>query len=318
MTYSTGYGRQWKRFVSKLTAWSPSSGHTEKLPPVIQLKSDREIAKMRRSGLAVWQAHQIAAEMIRPGANTREIDLALDTYFAKLGAKPLFKDYPHHEEGKPSFPAVTCMSVNEVVVHGIPSDKPLAEGDILSIDTGCRLNGWCGDAAVTHAIGEIDPEVQRLLDVTQGTLQLAFDLMHTKDRWSQIAAEMARYVKDNGYSTVEDFVGHGIGRQMHEDPQVPNFISRTLRGRSDFHIEPGLVVAVEPMVNMGKAKVRLLRDHWTQVTKDSKPSAHFEHTIAITRDGPIRLTVAPKPDEMGLMEEFLAASEPEFASRIEW
>jgi methionyl aminopeptidase len=285
---------------------------------MIQLKSDREIAKMRQSGLAVWRAHQIAAEMIRPGATTREIDAALDDYFAHLGATPLFKNYPHHEKGKSSFPAVTCMSVNEVVVHGIPSDRPLKEGDILSIDTGCRLNGWCGDAAVTHAIGEVDPEVQRLLDVTQGTLQLAFDLLHTKDRWSQIAAEMARYVRDNGYSTVEDFVGHGIGRKMHEDPQVPNFLSRNLRGRADFFIEPGLVIAVEPMVNTGTNKVRLLRDDWTQVTKDGKPSAHFEHTIAITRDGPVRLTVAPTAQEEVQLEELLAVPGRQMASLIAW
>lgn len=289
---------------------------------MIQLKSNRELAKMRRAGLAVWQAHQIAAEMIRPGVTTREIDAALDAYFVRLGATPLFKNYPHHEEGRPKFPAVTCMSVNEVVVHGIPNDQPLAEGDILSIDTGCRLGGWCGDAAVTHPIGEVPPGVQQLLEVTQGTLQLAFDLMHTKERWSQVASEMAQYVKDHGYSTVEDFVGHGIGRKMHEDPQVPNFVSRGLRGRNDFYLEPGLVIAVEPMVNMGGKKVRLLRDHWTQVTKDGKPSAHFEHTFAITQEGPVRLTQAPRPDEMDLMDEFLEASGVPVGagveSRIEW
>lgn len=268
---------------------------------MIQLKSDREIAKMRQAGLAVWRAHQIAAEMIAPGVTTAEIDAAIEDYFAKLDATPLFKDYPHHDKGKPAFPAVTCMSLNEVVVHGIPNDKPLREGDILSLDTGCRLNGWCGDAAVTHPVGQIDPEAQRLLDVTQGALQLAFDLLHTKDRWSQVAAEMARYVDDNGFSTVECFVGHGIGRKMHEDPQAPNFVSRSLRGRADFYIEPGLVIAVEPMVNMGTKHVRLLRDHWTQVTKDGKLSAHFEHTIAITPDGPVRLTVAPSPAEEELV-----------------
>lgn len=273
---------------------------------------------MRQAGLAVWRAHQIAAEMMRPGVTTREIDAALDEYFERLGATPLFKNYAHHEQGKPPFPAVTCMSRNQVVVHGIPDDKPLVEGDILSIDTGCRLNGWCGDAAVTHAIGQIDPDVQKLLDVTQGTLQLAFDLLHTKDRWSQVAIEMYRYVRDNGFSTVEDFVGHGIGRQMHEDPQVPNFISRSLRGRADFQIEPGLVIAVEPMVNMGTKKVRLLRDSWTQVTKDGKPSAHFEHTIAITGDGPKRLTVAPRPDEESLMEEVAAVPGGGLESLIEW
>jgi methionyl aminopeptidase len=185
----------------------------------------------------------------------------------------------------------------------------LAEGDIVSVDTGCRLNGWCGDAAVTYAAGRISPAVQRLLDVTKGALDLAYELMHTKGRWSQVAREMAQYVRDHGFSTVECFVGHGIGRQMHEEPQVPNFLSRSLRGSGDFRIEPGLVIAVEPMVNMGTKRVKMLRDHWTQSTLDHKPSAHFEHTIAVTKDGPRLLTTAPTPDEIAnLPWDFEAAS----------
>lgn len=264
---------------------------------MIQLKSEREIARMRIPGLAVWHAHQIASEMMKPGMTTREIDAKIEAFFTAIGAEPLFKNYPHHDDGKPVFPAVTCMSLNEEVVHGIPNDEPMKEGDILSIDTGCRINGWCGDAAITHPIGEIAPEVQRLLDVTSGTLELAYELMHKKDRWSQVAAEMGKYVSDNGFSTVECFVGHGIGRQMHEDPQVPNFTSRSLRGRGDFYIEPGLVIAIEPMVNIGTKRVQLLKDEWTQVTKDGKQSAHFEHTIAVTKEGPVRLTAAPTDEE---------------------
>lgn len=270
---------------------------------MIQLKSEREIRLMRRSGLAVWKAHQIAGSMVKPGATTREIDAAVAEYFKSRNATPLFLNYPNHEEGKPSFPAVTCMSLNEAVVHGIPNDEPLVEGDILSLDTGCRLGGWCGDAAYTYKVGEVSAPVQRLLDCTQAVLDLAFDLLHTKTRWSQIASTMGRYVKDHGYTSVENFVGHGIGRSMHEDPQVPNFVSRSLRGRGDFRIEPGLVIAVEPMVNMGTKEVKLLRDHWTQVTKDGKPSAHFEHTIAITKDGPRRLTEPPTEEELPLLED---------------
>jgi methionyl aminopeptidase len=187
--------------------------------------------------------------------------------------------------------------VNDEVVHGIPNHRPLVEGDIVSVDTGCRLNGWCGDAAVTYPIGRIAPSVQRLLDVTVATLDLAFELMHTKSHWSQIAREMANLVRDNGFSTVECFVGHGIGRQMHEEPQVPNFLSRSLRGSGDFRIEPGLVIAVEPMVNMGTKRVKMHRDHWTQSTLDRKASAHFEHTIAVSKDGPTLLTKEPTPDE---------------------
>ncbi len=263
----------------------------------IELKSNREIGLMRKAGLAVWQAHQIAREMVRPGATTAEIDSAVEQHFGRLGATPLFKNYPNTGRNKRPFPAVCCMSVNEAVVHGIPSDRLLEEGDILSMDTGCRLNGWCGDAAVTHAVGAIDPEVQKLLNVTQAVLDLAIKLMSEKSRWSQIAEQMAQYVKDHGYSTVECFVGHGIGRDMHEDPQVPNFSSRSLRGRNDFRLEPGLVIAIEPMVNMGTKRVKLLRDQWTQVTADGRPSAHFEHTVAITQDGPVVLTQAPTAAE---------------------
>jgi methionyl aminopeptidase len=268
---------------------------------MLQLKSSREIGLMRQAGLAVWKAHQIASEMIRPGATTKEIDRAIEEHFASLGAVPLFMDYPNTARNRPAFPAVTCMSVNEAVVHGIPNDRPLEEGDIVSIDTGCRLNGWCGDAAVTHPVGRISDEVQRLLDVTKGVLELAIDQMHHKGRWSQIAELMAQYVADHGFYTVECFVGHGIGREMHEDPQVPNFPSRSLRGSGDFHIEPGLVIAVEPMVNTGTKRVKMLRDQWTQVTADGRPSAHFEHTIAITEVGPVALTVAPTPAEVAGM-----------------
>ncbi len=265
---------------------------------MIHLKSPREIGLMRQAGLAVWKAHQIAGEMIRPGATTAQIDRAVEKHFSSLGAIPLFKGYPNSVKNKRPFPAVTCMSVNQAVVHGIPDDRPLQEGDIVSIDTGCRLNGWCGDAAATYPVGRVSPEVQELLDVTEGVLDLAIELMSEKSYWSQIAEEMAQYVADHGFSTVECFVGHGIGREMHEDPQVPNYSSRTLRGSADFRIEPGLVIAVEPMVNIGTKKVKTLRDQWTQVTTDSKFSAHFEHTVAITRDGPTLLTIAPSPAEL--------------------
>lgn len=264
----------------------------------VELKSKREIALMRQAGLAVWKAHQIAAEMMRPGATTGEIDRAVEAHFESIGAVPLFKNYPNSSTSKPAFPAVTCMSVNDAVVHGIPDDRPLEEGDIVSIDTGVRLNGWCGDAAVTHPIGKIEPETQKLLDVTSGVLDLAIELLGEKNCWSQIAEQMAQYVADHGFSTVECFVGHGIGREMHEDPQVPNFSSRSLRGSNDFPIETGLVIAIEPMVNMGTKKVKILPDQWTQVTADGRPSAHFEHTVAITAEGPMPLTAAPTPAEI--------------------
>lgn len=261
---------------------------------MINLRSPREIGLMRRAGLLVWQAHQIAAELVKPGVTTREIDAAIEAFFADHQAIPLFKGVP----GTVPFPAVTCISVNEEVVHGIPGPRKLVEGDIVSLDTGCKLDGWCGDAAVTRAVGRVSPEIQRLLDITKGTLDLAIAQMRVKTRWSQVAAEMQRFVEDSGFYVVETFVGHGIGREMHEDPQVPNFCSKQLIKKGDFDLRPGLVIAIEPMVNVGTQKVKGLSDHWTQVTKDGRPSAHFEHTVAMTKDGPVALTAGPNGEEV--------------------
>ncbi len=248
---------------------------------------------MRRAGLLVWHAHHLAASMAKPGVTTGEIDAAIEDFFRRHNATPLFKGVP----GKVPFPAVTCTSINEEVVHGIPGRRKLVEGDILSLDTGCKLDGWCGDAAVTLAIGRVDPEIQRLLEVTKNTLDLAIELMGKAAYWSEVAAGMEAYVKRSGFTVVEAFVGHGIGREMHEDPQVPNFVSDQLRRGGDFRLVPGLVIAVEPMVNMGTKRVRTRPDHWTQVTADSRPSAHFEHTIAMTESGPYVLTAAPTEQE---------------------
>lgn len=244
---------------------------------------------MRRAGLVVWEALQLAADRIRPGVSTGDLDAAIEQFFQQRKATPLFKGVP----GKVPFPAVCCTSINEEVVHGIPGARRLAEGDILSLDTGCKLDGWCSDAAATYPTGRIESEVQRLIDVTKAALDLAISLLAKKKFWSQIAAEMADFVRSHGFSVVEDFVGHGIGREMHEEPQVPNFVSPKWLRSNDFPIRPGLVIAIEPMVNMGTKRVRLKSDHWTQVTADGKPSAHFEHTVAITQWGPYVLTGPP-------------------------
>ncbi len=248
---------------------------------------------MRKAGLLVWQAHQVASALVRPGITTGEIDAAVEKFFVEHKAIPLFKGVP----GKVPFPAVTGISVNDEVVHGIPGKRVLKAGDIISIDTGCKFEGWCGDSAITHPVGKIDPEVERLLKVTKGVLDLAIELMAKSSRWSEVATEMGTYVRDAGFSVVESFVGHGIGREMHEDPQVPNFVSNQLRRNGDFSLEPGLVIAVDPMVNMGTKHVKSLPDFWTQATQDAKPSAHFEHTIAMTDDGPWVLTGPPDEKE---------------------
>ncbi len=252
---------------------------------MLTLKSRREIELMREACQLVARAHRIIAEMIAPGVTTAALDRAVEEFFAAHQAQPLFKGV----EGVVPFPAVTCISVNDQVVHGIPGPYELREGDILSVDTGCRLNGWCGDGAWTYPVGRVDELKLRLLSAGQGALNTAIQGMGTRKKWSQVARQIERSVQRAGFSVVEDFVGHGIGRDMHEDPEVPNYVCEDLAKR-DFPIKPGLVVAIEPMVNVGTPEVEVLDDHWTVVTADGAPSAHFEHTVAMTREGPMILT----------------------------
>ncbi|MEW4489810.1 type I methionyl aminopeptidase [Thalassoglobus sp. JC818] len=254
---------------------------------MITLKSKREIGLMRDAGELVARAHRIVREMIEPGVTTLEIDQAVEEFFAAQDAEPLFKGYPG--EGTTPFPSVTCMSPNEQVVHGIPSTEPLKSGDILSVDTGCRIHGWCGDAAWTYPVGDVDAESQHLLDVGEEMLNVAIEQMGRQKKWSTVAKKMMKLAKTKRLSLVEQFVGHGIGREMHEGPQVPNYTTESLQ-RDDFELQPGLVLAVEPMLNGGTSDIRVLKDQWTVVTADGKRSVHFEHTVALTEDGPIRLT----------------------------
>jgi methionyl aminopeptidase len=258
-------------------------------PPVIKLKSPREIALMREAGRVVAKALDQVRRMAVPGVCTAEMNEAVTAIFAEHDAIPLFLGYPSSVKGKPAFPAVICASVNEQVVHGIPNRRPLREGDVVSVDTGCKVNGWCGDAAVTLAIGTMRPEVQKLLDVTSETLNLAIRAMARCETWLEVASLMERFVKSQGLYVVEKFVGHGIGQTMHEEPQVPNFVSKSLR-KFDIKLEPGVVLAIEPMVALGTKDVRTLDDGWTVETKDRRYSAHFEHTVAMTPEGPRVLT----------------------------
>ena len=244
---------------------------------------------MREAGRVVAKALDQVRRMAVPGVTTAEMDEAVAAIFREHDAIPLFLGYPSSVKGKPPFPAVICASVNEQVVHGIPNRRPLREGDIVSIDTGCKVNGWCGDSAVTLAIGAVRPEIQKLLDVTSETLNLAIRAMARCRSWSEVASLMERYVKSQGMYVVEKFVGHGIGQDMHEEPQVPNFVSKSLR-KHDIKLEPGVVLAIEPMVALGTKDVRTLDDGWTVETKDRRLSAHFEHTVAMTPEGPRVLT----------------------------
>jgi methionyl aminopeptidase len=246
-----------------------------------ELKSQREIGLMREAGKVVAEALRLCRTMARPGTRTVEIDQAVEALFRRYGAIPLFKGY---KGSRVPFPASTCISLNEQVVHGIPGNRVIQEGDLLKIDTACKLNGWCADAAITLPIGTITPEKRRLVDVAEQVLRLAMVEMSRRRWWSEVAGQMQRLAESAGYSVVTQYVGHGIGRVMHENPQVANFVNREMR-KHDFRLEEGLVLAVEPMVNMGRADTDTLRDHWTVVTSDGLPSAHVEHTLAITRDG---------------------------------
>jgi methionyl aminopeptidase len=261
--------------------------------PAIRLKSPREIGLMRDAGRVVAKALAQVRKMAVPGVTTADMDEAVAAIFREHGAIPLFKGYPCSTKGKPPFPAVICASVNEQVVHGIPNRRPLVEGDIVSIDTGCRLNGWCGDSAVTLAIGTPSAEHAKLLEVTQETLGLSIRAMERCRYWSEVAILMEKFVKSQKMAVIEKFVGHGIGRDMHEDPQVPNFVSKALR-RNDIPLEPGIVLAIEPMVALGTREVKTLDDGWTVVTRDGAAAAHFEHTVAMTPEGPRVLT---NPDD---------------------
>lgn len=256
-----------------------------------RLKSREEIERMRRAGSLVARVLARMQEMAGPGVSTARMNAEAEQMIADAGAQALFRGVKTRQAKFP-FPSALCTSVNEVVVHGIPSDRQLAEGDIVSIDCGVRLDGYCGDSALTVPIGRISPEVERLLQVTREALELAVRLIKPKRWWSEIAGPMQTLVERAGFSVVREFVGHGIGKQMHEEPKVPNYVDPKDR-RQDFMLRPGMVLAVEPMVNMGTSAV-IYGDAtgWPVVTQDGRYAAHFEHTVAVTESGADILTLA--------------------------
>ncbi|RMD81829.1 MAG: type I methionyl aminopeptidase [Candidatus Dadabacteria bacterium] len=252
---------------------------------MIELKSNEEIERMRRPSAIVAEILAALREAVRPGITTRDLDSLAERMIARAGCRSAFKNY---RVGNSVFPAVLCTSVNEEVVHGIPSDRELKEGDIVSLDFGVEADGFYGDAAITVPVGRIDEESARLLEVTEKCLAAGIDQLRAGNRLGDVGAAVQEIAEGAGFSVVRDFVGHGIGRALHEDPQVPNFGTRG-RGRE---LRPGMVIALEPMINAGVAAVRVLDDGWTAVTADGKRSAHFEHTVAVTRNGPRILTAA--------------------------
>ncbi len=256
----------------------------------ITLRSRREIELIRRAGAVVADVLSKLECIAEPGITTGHLNKVALQMTAQAGAEALFKGVRSPYAGRP-FPAAICASINEQVVHGIPSESiRLKDGDILSIDFGVRLEGYCGDAAITIAVGEVSENNRLLIDVTKRILDIAIGEASLAVRWSQIAAKMQACAESAGLSVVRDFVGHGIGRKMHEEPRVPNFVSEELLA-DDIVLAEGMVLAVEPMINYGSCDVRTLANGWTVVTNDGKCSAHFEHTIAIVKDGCEVLTV---------------------------
>ncbi len=241
---------------------------------MIIIKSAREIEQLKRSNAIVAEVFGKLKEMIAPGVTTRELDQAAEDYIRSKGARPAFKGYR-------GFPASLCTSINEEVVHGIPGQRRLKEGDIIGLDVGVNYLGYFGDAAISLPIGEVDPETKRLLEVTEKALYIGIEEAKVGNRLFDISYAIQKWVESHGFSVVRDFVGHGIGRDLHEDPQVPNFGVPHQGPR----LEEGMVFSLEPMVNAGTYEVRVLSDGWTVVTADGKRSAHFEHTIAITENG---------------------------------
>jgi len=247
----------------------------------IVCKSPAEIEKMRRSGHIVREVLNHVRELVAPGVTTMDLERAAEKKMKDLGVKPAFKGYY-------DYPCVLCTSINEEIVHGIPSEKRmLKDGDIVSVDCGVVLEGYYGDAAITVPVGnEIRPELKKLLDVTEQSLYRGIEKVRIGNSIGDVGSAVQSYVEANGFSVVREFVGHGIGTRLHEEPQVPNFGTPGHGAR----LREGMVLAIEPMVNSGKPEARVLGDKWTAVTADGSFSAHFEHCVAVTKDGPMILT----------------------------
>jgi len=249
---------------------------------MITLKSAHELALMREAGRIVAEVLDEIRSAVTPGVTTADLEaIAGRIIVDKHGAIPSFKGYR-------GFPGLVCTSVNEEIVHGIPGQRVLRRGDIVGVDVGVIYKGYHGDAAITVAVGQIDAESQRLMDVTAESLRIGIEAARPDNWTSDISRAIETYVKSQGYSVVREYTGHGIGRQMHEEPQIPNYYEPKLGGR--VRLRPGMTFALEPMVNVGGWKTQVLDDHWTVVTADGSRSAHFEHTVAVTANGPEILT----------------------------
>ena len=248
---------------------------------MISVKSPKEIEKMRKAGLITGGALVAAGEAIHAGMTTKELDTVVRKYITSHGAKPSFLGY--------GFPGSACISINDVVIHGIPGPQVIKDGDIVSVDVGAYIGGFHGDSCKTFAVGEVSEEAKALMKSTEESLYLAISMVKPGVRLGDLGAAIQKYNEDNGYGVVREFVGHGVGRDLHEDPEVPNFG----KAGHGVRLQAGMVIAIEPMITEGSPKVKVMGDGWTTKTADGKLSAHFEHTIAVTETGCMILT---KPD----------------------
>lgn len=244
---------------------------------MVYLKTDEEVELLRKANLLVGSTLAELAKVIEPGVTTKQLDTIAETFIRDNGAEPTFKGFPNPYGGP--FPASICASVNNQVVHGIPNDTPLENGDIVSIDCGTLLNGFCGDSCYTFEVGEVSEEVSKLLDVTKESLYKGIEQAVVGSRLGNISYAVQNYCESNSYGVVREFVGHGIGRDMHEEPQVPNYGRRG----TGMLLKNGLCIAIEPMITLGKRDISMLSDNWTIVTRDGKPAAHYEHTVCVRK-----------------------------------
>ena len=250
---------------------------------MIVCKSEREIEIMREAGRIVAEALSITKEIAKEGVTTEELNTRLEEYVLQKGGIPVFKGYR-------GYPKSICTSINEEIVHGIPDQRKLCDGDILSVDIGVEYRKYVADAAITIPIGEISEEVENLLKVCEEALDKAIEAACTNNKLSEVSRSIQNHVENQGFSVIRDYTGHGIGRQMHEDPQIPNFVSKELL-KADEILLQGMALAIEPMICAGKYDTEVLENRWTVVTKDRKLSAHFEHTVVVTENGAEILTV---------------------------
>jgi methionyl aminopeptidase len=265
---------------------------------MVQIKSLDDVGKIRKASQIVAQTLQVLARHVHAGVTTLELDAVAESEIRKAGARPAFKGYR-------GFPKTLCVSINEEIVHGIPSGRRLLDGDIVSLDLGAIWDGFYGDAARTFAVGAISNEATQLVNVTRESLRIAIEQARPGNRIGDIGYAVQKFVEGYGYSVVREFVGHGIGRNLHEDPQIPNYGKPGQGPR----IKAGMVFAIEPMVCQGSSEVEILKDNWTAITRDRSLAAHFEHSIAITEEGPVVLSETPETEPVLITAEIAESAE---------